>query len=84
MLGNKVATGEPVSIDSTIKWCDKPLSVRLEESTVEFESEDTDFKWDGTNFNGDKLPAGNYIYYVTANDSDGKPLTKYSALTIKY
>jgi hypothetical protein len=44
MLGNKVATGEPVSIDSTIKWCDKPLSVRLEESTVEFESEDTDFK----------------------------------------
>lgn len=53
-------------------------------SNVVFKSEDADFKWDGTNFNGDKLPAGNYIYYVTANDSDGKPLTKYSALTIKY
>jgi gliding motility-associated-like protein len=53
-------------------------------SNVVFKSEDADFKWDGTNFNGDKLPAGNYIYYVTANDSDGKPLTKYSSLTIKY
>ncbi len=53
-------------------------------SNVVFKSEDADFKWDGTNINGDKLPAGNYIYYVTANDSDGKPLTKYSALTIKY
>jgi gliding motility-associated-like protein len=53
-------------------------------SNVVFKSEDADFKWDGTNFNGDKLPAGNYIYYVTANDSYGKPLTKYSALTIKY
>ncbi len=53
-------------------------------SNVVFKSEDADFKWDGTNINGDKLPAGNYIYYVTANDSGGKPLTKYSALTIKY
>ena len=53
-------------------------------SNVVFKSEDADFKWDGTNLNGDKLPTGNYIYYVTANDSYGKPLTKYSALTIKY
>ena len=53
-------------------------------SNVVFKSEDADFKWDGTNINGDKLPAGNYIYYVTAKDSGGKPLTKYSALTIKY
>ncbi len=53
-------------------------------SNVVFKSEDADFKWDGTNLSGDKLPAGNYIYYVTAKDSGGKPLTKYSALTIKY
>ena len=53
-------------------------------SNVVFKSEDADFKWDGTNLNGDKLPAGNYIYYVTAKDSEGKAVTKYSSLTIKY
>ncbi len=53
-------------------------------SNVVFKSEDADFKWDGTNLNGDKLPAGNYIYYVTAKDLEGKAVTKYSALTIKY
>jgi gliding motility-associated-like protein len=53
-------------------------------SNVVFKSEDADFKWDGTNFNGDKLPAGNYIYYVTAKDLEGKAITKYSSLTIKY
>ena len=53
-------------------------------SNVVFKSEDADFKWDGTNLNGDKLPAGNYIYYVTAKDLEGKAITKYSSLTIKY
>ena len=53
-------------------------------SNVVFKSEDIDFKWDGTNLNGDKLPIGNYIYYVTAKDSEGKAVTKYSSLTIKY
>jgi gliding motility-associated-like protein len=53
-------------------------------SNVVFKSEDADFKWDGTNLNGDKLPTGNYIYYVTAKDLEGKAVTKYSSLTIKY
>lgn len=53
-------------------------------SNVVFKSEDADFKWDGTNLQGDKLPAGNYIYYVTAKDLEGKAVTKYSSLTIKY
>ena len=53
-------------------------------SNVVFKSEDVDFKWDGTNLNGDKLPIGNYIYYVTAKDLEGKAVTKYSSLTIKY
>ena len=53
-------------------------------SNVVFKSEDADFKWDGTNLSGDKLPAGNYIYYVTAKDLEGKAVTKYSSLTIKY
>jgi gliding motility-associated-like protein len=53
-------------------------------SNVVYKSEDVDFKWDGTNLQGDKLPAGNYLYYVTAKDNTGKPVTKYSPLTIKY
>lgn len=53
-------------------------------SNVVFKSEDPDFKWEGTDLQGDKLPAGNYLYYVTAKDQAGKPVTKYSALTIKY
>jgi gliding motility-associated-like protein len=53
-------------------------------SNAVFKSEDADFKWDGTNLNGDKLPTGNYIYYVNAKDSEGKAVTKYSSLTIKY
>lgn len=53
-------------------------------SNVVFKSENLGFKWDGTNFNGDKLPTGNYIYYVTAIDLEGKSVTKYSSLTIKY
>jgi gliding motility-associated-like protein len=53
-------------------------------SDIVFKSEDADFKWDGTNLKGDKLPIGNYIYYVTAKDLEGKAITKYSSLTIKY
>ena len=53
-------------------------------SDIVFKSEDADFKWDGTNLKGDKLPIGNYIYYVTAKDLEGKAVTKYSSLTIKY
>lgn len=53
-------------------------------SNVVFKSEDAYFKWDGTNLNGDKLPIGNYIYYVTAKDLEGKAVTKYSSLTIRY
>ena len=53
-------------------------------SNVVFKSEDADFKWDGTNLSGDKIPTGNYIYYVTAKDLEGKAITKYSSLTIKY
>jgi len=53
-------------------------------SNVVFKSEDSNFNWEGTNMNGDKLPSGNYIYYVTAKDADGKAVTKYSALKITY
>lgn len=53
-------------------------------SKVVFKSEDPNFSWDGRNTNGDMLPAGNYIYYVTAKDNAGKPVTKYSQLTIRY
>jgi len=32
--------------------------------------------------NGDKVPAGKYVYYVTARNSAGKVLSKHSVLQI--
>jgi hypothetical protein len=39
--------------------------------------------WDGTSDNGDKLPAGIYIYYVTVTNSNNEKTSGYSKLIIK-
>ncbi len=48
-------------------------------STIELE-----FNWDGTMMNGEKVPTGNYVYFITAKDATGKSFTKYSNLSIRY
>lgn len=50
---------------------------------IVFSSQDPNFKWDGRLMNGDEAPAGNYIYYVTAKDSLGNPVTRSSGLMIR-
>ena len=47
-----------------------------------FTSIDPDFKWDGTLSSGEPLPSGNYIYYLTARDKNGNPVTQSSYLRI--
>jgi gliding motility-associated-like protein len=47
-----------------------------------FTSTDPDFKWDGTLSGGEPLPSGNYIYYLTARDKNGNPVTQSSYLRI--
>jgi gliding motility-associated-like protein len=49
---------------------------------VVFTSTDPDFKWDGTLSGGEPLPSGNYIYYLTARDKKGNPVTQSSYLRI--
>lgn len=39
--------------------------------------------WDGSSDNGNKLPAGMYIYYVTVSNSHGEKTSAYSKLIIK-
>ena len=55
-----------------------------ENGKVVYQSQDTDFKWDGTLPNGDKVLQGSYVYYITGKDSEGKLVSKHSRLTIKY
>jgi gliding motility-associated-like protein len=47
-----------------------------------FTSTDPDFKWGGTLSGGEPLPTGNYIYYLTARDKNGNPVTQSSYLRI--
>jgi len=47
-----------------------------------FQTTDIHFLWDGVSLSGALVPAGDYVYYVTARDIDGKLITKYSTLHI--
>jgi len=49
-----------------------------------FTSTETDFRWDGRLTSGDLAPSGNYVYFITAKDKNGKPVTRYSSLSIRY
>ena len=49
---------------------------------VVFTSTDPDFKWGGTLSGGEPVPTGNYIYYLTARDKNGNPVTQSSYLQI--
>ena len=47
-----------------------------------YKTTDVHFQWDGVSMNGDVVPTGDYVYYVTARDTEGKLITKYSTLHI--
>jgi len=49
-----------------------------------FTSSSEDFNWDGTGLNGDKVPVGDYVYYITGKDNNGKAVYNYSLLRIEY
>jgi gliding motility-associated-like protein len=50
---------------------------------VIFQSNLVDFRWDGTFPGGEPVPAGNYIYYLTAKTLSGKDFVKHSDLRIE-
>lgn len=47
-----------------------------------YQTTDVHFQWEGISMNGEVVPTGDYVYYVTARDADGKLITKYSTLHI--
>lgn len=67
-----------------VELTDFSLVVLDEKGKTIFTSTDLEFNWDGTMINGDKVPSGDYVYFITAKDSNGKSVTKYSSLSIRY
>lgn len=51
---------------------------------VIFTYQGSDFKWDGRDKNGDLVPDGSYMYFVTGDDNKGILFKKYSNLEVKY
>lgn len=49
---------------------------------VVFQSNNPDFKWYGIGIDGTPVPAGNYVYFVTAINQNGLPINEHSSLSI--
>jgi gliding motility-associated-like protein len=47
-----------------------------------FQTTDPSFKWDGMNLSNEKVKDGNYLYYITARDAEGKLISKSQSLRI--
>lgn len=52
-------------------------------SKIVYQSNQSDFIWDGIGMNGEKVLKGNYVYYITARDSSGKLISKHNSLFIQ-
>ncbi len=53
-------------------------------NSVVFESNDPDFKWDGRDRSGQIVPAGTYVYFITAKEFGTEKPKRYSPLRIEY
>lgn len=63
---------------------DFQVTIMNDKNQVVFSSADQDFKWYGFDKYGDKVPQGNYFYYITAVDQAGTKINKYSTLQVVY
>ena len=55
-----------------------------EKQNVVFESNNTEFNWDGIDKYGNKVKAGTYGYYIIAKDSNGNKVNKFMSLQIVF
>lgn len=51
-------------------------------SKILFQSNDVNFVWDGTLMNGNYIPEGNYIYYITARNLKGELISRHATLSV--
>lgn len=58
------------------------LIVLDSQNKVVWMTSDPDFEWNGVGMNGEPVPAGNYVYFITAKDPSGKAFNKSSRLSI--
>jgi gliding motility-associated-like protein len=63
---------------------DFSLVILDEKGKTIYTTTDIGFSWDGTTQNGDKAQMGDYVYFITAKDVNGKTFTKYSNLSIRF
>ena len=63
---------------------DVSLVVLNMKGQVQFTFQGTEFMWDGRDKNGDLVPSGSYIYFITGKDSLGELYKKYTNLEVKY
>lgn len=52
-------------------------------SKIVYQSNEPNFMWDGVGMNGEMVPSGNYVYYITARDAKGNLISKHSILRIE-
>jgi gliding motility-associated-like protein len=62
---------------------DFSIVVLDQNSKIVYQSNESNFMWDGVGLNGEMVPAGNYVYYITARDLKGNLITKHSVLRIQ-
>ncbi|MDB3905248.1 gliding motility-associated C-terminal domain-containing protein [Crocinitomicaceae bacterium] len=70
----------------TIEMSDKldfQIVVIDQTNTVVFQSNDKNFRWDGTMMSGEPAPSGNYVYFLSAKTMSGKDFVKSSKLRIQ-
>ena len=59
------------------------VTVLNPQGEIVFQSEETEFRWDGRDMRtGELVESGNYMYMVSAYDSEGNPYPIYERLTI--
>ena len=58
------------------------LIVLDSQNKVVWTTYDPNFEWNGVGMNGEPVPAGNYVYFITAKDPSGKAFNKSSRLSI--
>lgn len=71
-----------LSIDSK-GLTDFSIVVLDNKNNTVYKSIEPSFVWDGVGMNGDLVPAGDYVYYITARDSKGNLVTRHSTLRIQ-
>ena len=79
---NNDGTNDLLNIESK-GIVDFQITVLNDRQEVVYESNDPDFKWDGTHYrNNQKVPAGSYFYIIVAKDAVGNVINKHQKLSI--